>query len=76
MLVVTHVLDHNCLCARCGADLTGPLAVGHVNVSLMKRGDRVGLITGLRFTPDSAYRITIPEFDSNQFCIPRKDSVP
>lgn len=75
MTVETHVLDHNFLCARCGTDMTG-LEVNTADYVKMKRGDRIGIISGLQFTVDSAYLIQKPEFDSNKFCIPRPDSIP
>jgi len=75
MTVVSHILDHNWLCARCGADMTG-LQIPTVDYHKVKRGDRIGVISGLKFAPDSAYLIAQTEFDSNQFCIPRRDSIP
>lgn len=42
----------------------------------MKRGDRVGLISGLRFSEPKAYPIR-SDHDSNKFCLPTKgESIP
>lgn len=69
MKVETHILK-GCACARCGIDLAKPASVGNVSLARIRRGDRIGVISGLQFTPDSAYRITKPDFDSNKLCAP------
>lgn len=76
MTIETHIFNGpDFLCARCGTDMTG-LEINTADYVKMKRGDRIGVINGLRFTPDSAYLIQQPEFDSNKFCAPQRDSIP
>jgi hypothetical protein len=68
MMVESHILDVSGLCSRCGLRLQGlPLHIGFP----FKTGDRFGIITGLKFSPNSAYLVQRPEFDSNALCAPR-----
>lgn len=75
MTITTHVIDRDFSCAHCGMDLTG-LRIATADYEKMKRGDRIGVITGLRHALDSAYLIQRPEFDTNKFCAPMLGSTP
>lgn len=69
MIVATHILGRDFTCARCSMDFKG-LEISTEHYVKMKRGDRLGVISGLRFTTPSAYLITQHEYDSNKVCAP------
>jgi hypothetical protein len=74
MKIVSHLLDINGNCSRCALRLNGlPL---HAIVPA-EIGDRIGVISDLKTSENSAYIILKPEHDSNQLCIPvAKESIP
>jgi len=67
MKIETHIIANNGDCARCGVSLPDPQREGN-RVPLFV-GDRVGLITGLRWSLDASYVIT-SEHDTNPPCKP------
>lgn len=69
MTILSHVLDFNGSCSRCGVELSSlELAPGSKAPS---PGDRLGVISGLNYSKTSAYRISVESFDSNKMCEPK-----
>lgn len=64
LIVETHIIARDSTCSRCKLDL-GQLVKFNSRV-----GDRIGVISGLRYSKPSAYRITKPNYDSNLLCTP------
>lgn len=64
MTVMSHIYNTDRTCARCGTDLSDVLP-GNRRV---KKGDRIGVISGLKFSKNSGYLIRKVEFDSNEMC--------
>lgn len=64
--VETHIIGHENKCARCGGDLRKVMIP--ITTPKLRRGDRIGVISGLSFLDDSGYVITNPDTDSNQLC--------
>lgn len=73
MTIETHVLDRDCVCARCSLDLKPIMDFAPEDYTKMKRGDRIGVISGLSIGPQ-AYLIK-SDHDSNKLCIPLRDAV-
>ena len=71
MLVITHIVDRNYHCSRCGLRM-GELHLSPTDFNKVQIGDRIGVISGLTSSKDSAYVISKPEHDSNALCEPRK----
>lgn len=74
ILSFIHVMQGELVCARCGVEIPQVQNYGEDRLKVSE-GDRIGLISGLKFTEDAAYLIQKPEHDSNPMC-PVKDSIP
>jgi hypothetical protein len=71
MTILTHIVDHDGRCARCGLEFPPVQHEGAPARRPIGFGDRIGVISGLS-TPDSAYLITSAAHDSNALCTPQQ----
>lgn len=71
MKVESHIVDKDYKCSRCGLDFRQMPALTPQDFSEIVVGNRIGVISGLRFSEPSIYLIRKPENDSNKLCAPK-----